>query len=300
MSYRISSIEQWKRLRYPLAPGRQLLLKVWVGATLTVVLGIGAMALLWERQLPNRLRRSVASEDWTGCLQASEQLTALRWLGDGAPAEQALCRRRRAEQLWASGERAEALQLQLQLVQSGQADEADQQQLQTWRQELREQALAQFRAGDLDGAIALLEPLERRSTATGGSHSFSDSLRETWNRNRVEAERLDQLVQKERWWEALDSLNRLDHPWWQKRTKNQRLAVEEAIDRIGDSQEHHQHGSTHADVIAGDALNSAVQRQLQKGLDPWAAFEAGCQDLGGSVEEDGPESFCRRQSPEGA
>jgi len=36
---------------------------------------------------------------------------------------------------------------------------------------------------------------------------------------------------------------------------------------------------------------------LLQGLDPWTAFSMGCSDLGGRVEEDGPESFCRRSSP---
>ena len=52
--------------------------------------------------------------------------------------------------------------------------------------------MQRFRAGDLEGAIALLEPLDRAATNSG--NRFSDSLRETWNRNRLEAERLDQLV----------------------------------------------------------------------------------------------------------
>ena len=153
--------------------------------------------------------------------------------------------------------------------------------------------MQRFRAGDLEGAIALLEPLDRAATNSG--NRFSDNLRETWNRNRLEAERLDQLVAQERWWEALDSHNRLDHPWWQARTQPQRRTVEQAIARIGDSQEHQQHGETRADVVSGTELDRAVQQQLAQGLEPWQAFEAGCRALGGQVEEDGPESFCRRR-----
>ena len=275
-----------------------MLLQLWVVGTLTLVLGVAAGALWWERQLPGRLRQAIRNEDWSRCLEVSEQLAALRWLGEGAPQEQAQCRRQRAVQLWNNGEQASALVLQRQLVQSRQADAKDLEQLQAWRRELRELAMQRFGAGELEAAITLLEPLDRAPSSS--SNRFGDSLRETWNRNRLEAERLDQLVQQERWWEALDSHNRLDHPWWQAQTQPQRRTVEQAIARIGDSQEHHQHGDARSDVISGAELDRAVQQQLDLGLEPWQAFEAGCRALGGQVEEDGPESFCRRRDPTGA
>ncbi len=275
-----------------------MLLQLWVVGTLTLVLGLTAGALWWERQLPGRLRQAINSEDWSRCLEVSEQMAALRWLGEGAPQEQAHCRRQRAAQLWNNSDQASALVLQRQLVQSRQADAKDLEQLQTWRRELRELAMQRFRAGELETAITLLEPLDRAPSSS--SNRFSDSLRETWNRNRLEAERLDQLVQQERWWEALDSHNRLDHPWWQAQTQPQRRMVEQAIARIGDSQEHHQHGDARSDLISGSELNRAVQQQLDLGLEPWQAFEVGCRTLGGQVEEDGPESFCRRRDPTGA
>ena len=275
-----------------------MLLQLWVVGTLTLVLGVAVGALWWERQLPGRLRQAIRNEDWSHCLEVSEQLAALRWLGEGAPQEQAHCRRQRAVQLWTSGEQASALVLQRQLVQSRQADAKDLEKLQAWRRELRELAMQRFRAGELEAAITLLEPLDRAPSSS--SNRFSDSLRETWNRNRLEAERLDQLVQQERWWEALDSHNRLDHPWWQAQTQPQRRTVEQAIARIGDSQEHHQHGDARSDVISGADLDRAVQQQLDLGLEPWQAFEVGCRTLGGQVEEDGPESFCRRRDPTGA
>ena len=275
-----------------------MLLQLWVVGTLTLVLGVAVGALWWERQLPGRLRQAIRNEDWSHCLEVSEQLAALRWLGEGAPQEQAHCRRQRAVQLWNNGDQASALVLQRQLVQSRQADAKDLEKLQAWRRELRELAMQRFRAGELEAAILLLEPLDRAPSSS--SNRFSDSLRETWNRNRLEAERLDQLVQQERWWEALDSHNRLDHPWWQAQTQPQRRTVEQAIARIGDSQEHHQHGDARSDVISGADLDRAVQQQLDLGLEPWQAFEAGCRALGGQVEEDGPESFCRRRDPTGA
>ena len=275
-----------------------MLLQLGVVGTRTMVLGVAAVALWWERQLPRQLRHAINSEDWSQCLEVTEQMAALRWLGEGAPQEQAHCRRQRAAQFWNNGDQASALVLQRQLVQSRQADAKDLEQLQVWRRELRELAMQRFRAGELETAITLLQPLDRAPSSS--SNRFSDSLRETWNRNRLEAERLDQLVQQERWWEALDSHNRLDHPWWQAQTQPQRRMVEQAIARIGDSQEHHQHGDARSDVISGSELNRAVQQQLDLGLEPWQAFEVGCRTLGGQVEEDGPESFCRRRDPTGA
>ena len=275
-----------------------MLLQLWIVGTFTLVLSLASGALWWERQLPGRLRQAINHEEWSRCLTVTEHLAALRWLGEGAPQEQAHCRRQRAAQLWDDGDLAAALLVQQQLVQSNQAGARDVEQLQRWRKELRKLAMQRFRAGDLEGAIALLEPLDRAATNSG--NRFSDNLRETWNRNRLEAERLDQLVAQERWWEALDSHNRLDHPWWQARTQPQRRTVEQVIARIGDSQEHQQHGETRADVVSGTELDRAVQQQLAQGLEPWQAFEAGCRALGGQVEEDGPESFCRRRGPTGA
>ena len=158
-----------------------MLLQLWVVGTLTLVLGVAVGALWWERQLPGRLRQAIRNEDWSHCLEVSEQLAALRWLGEGAPQEQAHCRRQRAVQLWNNGDQASALVLQRQLVQSRQADAKDLEKLQAWRRELRELAMQRFRAGELEAAITLLEPLDRAPSSS--SHRFSDSLLETWNRS---------------------------------------------------------------------------------------------------------------------
>ena len=149
----------------------------------------------------------------------------------------------------------------------------------------------------LDEAIALLKPLEA-GTESGGS-TLSDTLRETWNRNRLTYERLINLVDDQRWWEALDSLNRLDHPWWQKRSESQRRIVESAITKRGSQEEHQQHGSGGPDVIRGEELEREVQVELQAGIDPWDAFATACRRLGGEIVEDGPESFCRRDRGSG-
>ena len=274
-----------------------MLLRLWILATVGLVGSIAAAAWWWEKQLPAKLNQAARSGDLEACLRYGEQLAALRWLGQGAPEEQALCRRRQAEILWIDGKHEEALRLQRQLVQSGLGDSSrrrlDKETLLSWQSDLRNQALQLFRAGELDASIALLKPLE--SSSPGGS-VLTDTLRETWNRNRLNYERLQALVGEERWWEALDSLNRLDHPWWQNRSEPSRRTVETAIKLLRETEEHQQHGSTDPDVIGGDDLETSVQSHLREGMDPWNAFESGCADLGGEVIEDGPESFCRRKT----
>ena len=217
-------------------------------------------------------------------------------MGDGAPEEQALCRQKHANQLWNQGNPIAALALQQQLVASGHGDlDVHRETLERWRQALMDQAVALFRQGELQKALDLLEPL--KGHARSSISQLSATLMEIWNRNQLEQRRLVELVDQERWWEALDSLNKLDHPWWQQQARATRERVEAAIQALDEAQQHQQHPAVHADVISGDALDAAVQDQLRQGLDPWTAFSVGCSHLGGRVEEDGPESFCRRSSP---
>ncbi len=268
----------------------------------SLILAIAACVFWWERQLPNKLRHAAREGDLEACLRFGEQLAALRWLGTGSLKEQALCRRRQAKIFWTEDNVAEALKLQRRLVQSEQEDASqqkrDRNQLDEWETEIRDQALVLFRNGKFEQAIARLTPLE--GSKTPGSSALSDTLKETWNRNRLDYQRLKALIDKERWWEALDSLNRLDHPWWQQRAEKQRDRVEAAIEQLRDTEEHQQHGSTDPNVIAGAELEAAVQKELKAGTDPWDAFQSACRLLGGHVEEDGPESFCRRRSDKGS
>ena len=279
-----------------MAAPRHLLLRLWGLGTLGLVLAIATGAYWWEKQLPEQLQSAIAANDYASCIRTSEQLAALRWLGDGAPEEQALCREKRAEQLWDQGDPIAALALQQQLVASGHGDlELHLETLQRWRQALMDQAVGLFRQGELQQALELLAPLQGH--ARSQISQLMATLMEIWNRNQVEQRRLVQLVEQERWWEALDSLNKLDHPWWQQQAHATRLQVENAIQALDEAQEHQQHPTVHADVISGDELDAAVEDQLRLGLDPWTAFSSGCSHLGGRVEEDGPESFCRRSSP---
>lgn len=152
-------------------------------------MAIAAGAYWWEGQLPGKLRQASRDGDLNACLRYSEQLAALRWLGKGAPEEQALCRREQAQRLWDRGERHAALALQQQLVQSGHGDASlDRKTLNRWRDDLREQALELFRDGELESAIALLAPLDQGRPA--GSGRLGEQLQEVWNRNRLENERL--------------------------------------------------------------------------------------------------------------
>lgn len=275
---------------------------MWIAVTISIVAAIGTTAWWWEQQLPRKLQQAARDGDLEACLRFGEQLAALRWLGQGAPEEQALCRRRQAERLWASGDADAALTLQRQLVQSITAKEAkqtgDRARLLRWENDLRDRSLALFRDGQLDAAIAVLKPLETSRDSAGST--LSDTLRETWNRNRLNYERLIKLVDDKRWWEALDSLNRLDHPWWQKRSEPQRRTIETALKKRGSEEEHQQHGSGGNDLISGEELEREVQVELKAGVDPWDAFQSACRRLGGEVVEDGPESFCRRDGDSGS
>ena len=267
---------------------RQVLLLSLVPSA-TLLLSAGGMAVWLQGQAPQRLERAIGQGDWTACLQISRTLQALRWPSQGERKTQVLCRRRQAQVLWANGEQQAALRLQRQLLRSGNTRVQDADQLQAWRQALRERALLHFGSGALEDALRLLVILEEADP----NPALSVALKQNWHQNRLDAERARDLVQKQRWWEALDRLNRLDHPWWQQQMQDDHQAVHAAIAALGANQEHLQHGSRHDDVIEGETLDQAVLDKLQQGMEAWSAFEAGCRSLGGNVVEDGPESFCR-------
>ena len=282
----------------PLALRRHLP-RFWLIATLGGVAALCGSAYWWEQQLPGRLREAASRGDLESCLRYGEQLAALRWLDREAPIEQAICRRRQAELAWKEGDSTQALNLQSQLVNSNVGSEKqrrlDRARLLQWRKTLRERALDQFRAGDLEQALITLRPLEQKGQRPGTQ--LSDSLRETWNRNKVDHERLKENVQRQQWWEALSVLNQLDHPWWQTHALPLRRQVEEAIQNLRDRQEHHSHGALPAHTVDPERLNAAVEDRLSSGMDPWSAFIAGCADLGGVLVEEGPESLCKAKRP---
>jgi hypothetical protein len=153
-------------------------------------------------------------------------------------------------------------------------------------------ALTRFRNGDLEAALAALAPMGEKHRADGTA--VGDQLRLNWNRNRLEWERASRLVGQARWWEALDSLNRIDHPWWQKRAQALNRRVEAGIQQLkGKEREHDGHGDLPRSVPLAQ-LDAEVRRRIAAGMDEWKAFQAGCQALGGRVVEAGPETACQR------
>jgi len=276
-----------------LAIRRHRLPRFWLVLTLGLVGAAVGAAYWWEKQLPQRLGDAAAEGRLDACLSYGEQLSALRWLGGQAPQEQSRCRRLKAEQLWTSDQRGEALRLQRLLVNSGASSTADQQRLLAWQRQLEQEALGLYRAGKLQQALAVLENLNAAHNPEGTA--LGDQLREDWNRNRFQKERASQLIPQARWWEALDALNRIDHPWWKAHTTALRKQVERGIEglRKEHEAEHDSHGSLESNIPAAQ-LSQRVNAKLSQGKDDWEAFSEACRELGGRVVEAGPETACRR------
>ncbi|MEB3202205.1 MAG: hypothetical protein VKK05_05235 [Synechococcus sp.] len=271
---------------------RHRLPRFWLALTLGLVAGGVATAYWWEQQLPSRLEQAAKQGDLEACLRYSEQLESLRWLGGQAPLEQGSCRRRRAAQLWQQKRWAAALQQQLQLVNSQAGKPSDQQQLLLWQQNLQEQALGRFQDGDLNGSLALLAAMGEDRRSDGAS--LGDKLREIWTRNRLQLERAKGLSAQRRWWEALDALNRIDHPWWKNQSQPLQATVQQGIENLaGKQREHDAHGQL-PHTVPSDQLDALVRQRLAKGMDEWSAFQEACRALGGRIVEAGPETACQR------
>ncbi|MEX0589349.1 MAG: hypothetical protein WD136_08845 [Cyanobium sp.] len=266
--------------------------RFWLGLTLGLVAcGVGA-AYWWEQQLPGRLEQAAQSGDLEACLTYSEQLEALRWLGGQAPEEQGSCRRRKAAQLWQQGQWAAALQMQLQLVNSQAGIPADRLLLVGWQEDLQQRALTRFQEGDLSGALALLAVMGDDKRADG--NSLGDKLSENWTRNRLQLERAKGLSDKSQWWEALEALTRIDHPWWKTESLPLKAKVQKGIQGLaGKEREHDAHGQL-PHTVPADQLDAQVQLRIARGMDEWSAFQEACRALGGKVVEAGPETACQR------
>ncbi len=266
--------------------------RFWLLLTLgSVLVGVGAV-YWWERQLPDQLRRAAQEGRLEDCLRYGDQLAALSWLPGPSAPEQGRCRRERAQQLWQARRWGEALRLQEQVVASEAALPDDRRRLQSWREQLHGQALGRFSAGDLEGALRALRPLGEDRRADG--RGIGEEMRAIWGRNRGQLERADRLIAQARWWEALDALNRIDHPWWQARSAERRRRVSEGLSRLRrEDQQQDSHGALPHTVPAAE-LDSQVQRRIAAGMDEWQAFQEACRQLGGRVVEAGPESACQR------
>jgi len=277
-----------------LAIRRHRLPRFWLVLTLGLVAaGVGS-AYWWEKQLPAQLQRAAEQGRLDDCLRYGEQLAALRWLGGKAPLEQGRCRRLKAQELWRRGEWADALKLQLQLVNSGTSTPADQQQLLSWQQQLETRALSLYREGRLEEALGILSNLNAAHNASGTA--LGDQLNEDWNRQKFLKDRAAQLIPQKRWWEALDALNRIEHPWWKEQSLSLRRQVEKGIESMRDPRErnHDGHGGQLDSNVPAERLNDLITQKLSQGMDDWQAFSSACKELGGRVVEAGPETTCRR------
>ncbi|MFZ9850386.1 MAG: hypothetical protein ACO3EF_07430, partial [Vulcanococcus sp.] len=156
------------------------------------------------------------------------------------------------------------------------------------------QARQRYAAGDLDGALKVLASLNGSETAEGSA--LGDSLRQDWNRNRWYQQRAAQLIPQKRWWEALDALNRIEHPWWKRHSQPLRRQVEQGIEglRRQHEAEHDSHDGGLESNVPQHKLNALVTAKIAAGLDDWQAFSSACRELGGKVVEAGPETACRR------
>ena len=268
---------------------RHRLPRFWLALTLGPVLVLVGLVYWWERQLPERIQQAAAAGRLEDCLRYGDQLAALSWLPGGAPQEQGRCRRERAGQLWQQQRWAEALRLQRQLVHSAAADAQDRQRLNQWQESLQDEAIARFRAGDLNAALKRLEPL-----GEAGDSGLGGELRQVWERNRLQLQRAERLSVQARWWEALEALNRIDHPWWRQQGTTVRTRIQKGIQSLqGKEREHDAHGAVPHSVDSA-RLDSLVQRRIASGMEEWQAFEQACRELGGKVVEAGPDSACQR------
>ena len=268
--------------------------RYWLGLTLGLVAAAVGGVHWWEQQLPFKLQEAARAGRLDACIRYADQLAALRWLGGLAPQEQGLCRRRKAAQLWDQGQWSAAMKLQLQLVNSGASQPPDQQQLVQWHRQLESRALGLFQQGDLQAALVLLAAINADHRSDGAA--LGDNLRESWTRNRMLRDRGQQLIKQQRWWEALDALNRIDHPWWKDQTKVLRQQVQTGISslRHQEDKEHEGHGETNPSNVSIAELDALISRKIAAGMDDGQAFDRACKELGGKVVETGPESACRR------
>lgn len=269
--------------------------RLWLLTSLGGFLVLVGLLGWWQRQLPGRLRQAAESGRLEACVRLGRQLGALQTL---QPAQQALvegCLRRQAHQRWDQGQWWAALDLQRRLVARSADPVAEGQQLQRWRQELRRRVLEQYRRQGLEPAQGLLQ--------ASGEHRFPDgqelrsSLREHWAANRYDLAAARSAAGDQRWWDALNKLNHLDHPWWQRQAVPLRRQVLAAIADLRRHQENEDsHGGGHGGGIAVDPqqLDGRIRVLRGQGLSDWAAFQRACGDLGGRIVEDGPESSCQR------
>jgi len=272
--------------------------RLWLLASLGGFLLLAGLLGWWQRQLPARLQQAAAAGRLEDCVRLGRQLGALQTL---QPAQQSLvegCLRRKARQRWDQGQWWAALDLQRRLIARSADPVAEGEQLQRWRGVLRQRVISLYRQQGLEPAQDLLQASGESRFPDG--QELRDSLREHWAANRYALAAARSAADGRRWWEALNQLNHLDHPWWQRQATPLRGRVERAIADL--RRQRHDEDSHRAAAGAGDAvdpqqLDDRIRSLIGQGLSDWAAFQQACDDLGGRIVEDGPESACVRRRP---
>ncbi len=277
----------------PVSPRRSRLPKVWIWSSISLV---GAVVLAlgwWQSQLPARLQQAVDNDQLDTCLRLGEQLAALRQLNSDEQAIVAGCLREQASRNWQNDRRRLALDQQRQLVLRSGNPAAEERRLQQWRQQIKREAMETYQRGEARQAMDLL--------SSSGETRFTDgqqlhaSFEDHWATNRYAYSQAASAAASEDWWEALDQLNRLNHPWWQRKALSLQADVRRQAAAMGRSnQPKDSHRDSGDQPISDAELDAAVQRHLSLGLSDWQAFELGCSELGGQVMEQGPESSCQR------
>lgn len=278
-----TSVQALRRHRLP---------RFWLAATLGLVVGGIGLVYWWERQLPHRLETAAREGNLDACLRYSDQLMALRWMSGAVPIQQGQCRRQKARRLWGADQWRPALDLQRQLVHSAAGTEEDRDRLLLWQHRLETTAMRLFRDGDLNAALRRLAAIGEDRRPDGSA--LGNALEDQWKANRFYNERATRLLRAKRYWEALDALDRIDHPWWRRQSVPLRQQLEREMEQLKAGEaEHDGHGSLPHSVPT-DQLEALVQKKLVQGLGEWQAFRSACADLGGRVVEAGPDTACQR------
>ena len=262
-------------------------------AVATVVLVFKTVVHGWQRQLTHRLQRSVTDEDHPGCVASGEQLARLRPLELGEATQLAHCRRVLASDYWVTGEHQQALDLLERLVDSPQMVAADQLQLSQWVRQRRDRAVEHYRRGELATAVALLQDLSDGQEPQ--RDTLIESLQIRWNLNQQLHEQARRLRTEERWWEAFDAINQLDHPWWRAHAKPLQDEIAAATQALsGQGVDRDGHSGKARNNVPLDELDRRVRLHLTRNMGDWHAYVQACYELGGMIVSYGPESVCRR------
>ena len=276
-----------------MSPRRSRLPKVWIWSSISLVSAVVMGLAWWQSQLPTRLRQAVDNDQLDTCLRLGEQLAALRNLNSEEQAILASCLREQASRNWQEKQQRLALDQQRQLLRRSGNPAIEERRLQQWRQEIRRQAIEDYQRGDARQAMALLS--RSGETRFPDGQQLHATFEDHWAANRYAYSQAASAAAGEDWWEALDQLNQLNHPWWQRKALSLRTDVSrQAAVMQRSNQPKDSHRDSGDQPISDAELDAAVQRHLSLGLSAWQAFELGCSELGGQVLEQGPESSCQR------